>query len=150
MRQSRDGEIAIIDGRAGRGDGERAIWRSWTWTSALVWFMRTLAIVWLIKGLFYWSVILGANPHVGDFESLPRALQISAVLLAVGDMIAGVGLWLASPWGGVIWFALTLVETLALAFGASLTSTRTLTGGLDLVLIAAYLVVLRQAAQERP
>ena len=33
------------------------------WTTILVWFMRTMAVVWITKGLFAWTVVLGINRH---------------------------------------------------------------------------------------
>ena len=106
MRQTRDGAVELIDklargvaqaGQAVRLEGGAG------WATVLVWFMRTLAWVWIAKGLFNWSIILGANPRLGEFAAMSLALQGTIVTFACIDFVAAIGLWLAAPWGGVIW-----------------------------------------------
>ena len=53
--------------------GERPGALRWTWM--LVWFMRTIALVWIAKGLFAWTIVLGINHAVADFVELPAAMQ---------------------------------------------------------------------------
>ena len=72
--------------------------------------MRTLAWVWVAKGLFNWSLVLGALPGYGDFTMLPLPLQGSIVFFAAVDLLAAVGLWLAAPWGGVLWLLCAVIE----------------------------------------
>ena len=106
MRQGLEGETEIIDrAPAGAlpGHGAWGLLAQLSWTDALVWFMRTLAWVWVAKGLFNWGLVLGALPGYGDFTALPQALQGSIVFFAAVDLLAAVGLWLAAPWGGVLW-----------------------------------------------
>ena len=45
------------------------------WGTALLWYMRTLAWVWVAKGLFNWGLLLGLSTRYGDFLMLPRAMQ---------------------------------------------------------------------------
>jgi len=73
------------------------------WDLVLVWYMRVLALVWVAKGLGAWAIILGVGEAMPGFEFRPTGHQATAIYFAVIDPIAGVGLWLTSVWGGVIW-----------------------------------------------
>ena len=83
-----------------------------TWTEYLVLFLRIMAGVSLIKGLYHWAQICGIGaPSDGGFEAHTIAWQTSTVLFAVLDLVAAVGLWLAAAWGAVVW--LTSVVSMA-------------------------------------
>ena len=45
------------------------------WGTALIWFMRTIAWVWVVKGLFDWAIVLGAFPSLGQFTTMALPLQ---------------------------------------------------------------------------
>jgi Family of unknown function (DUF6163) len=83
-----------------------------TWTEILILFLRIMAVVSLIKGLYHWGQVvgLGAGPD-NDFEAHTIAWQTSTVFFAVLDLVAAVGLWLAAAWGAVVW--LTSVVSMA-------------------------------------
>jgi hypothetical protein len=83
-----------------------------TWTEILILFLRIMAVVSLLKGLYHWGQVvgLGAGPD-DDFEAHTIAWQTSTVFFAVLDLIAAVGLWLAAAWGAVVW--LTSVVSMA-------------------------------------
>ena len=149
MRQNRDGEITIVDLKPGEPLNGAAILRAWRWTTALLWFMRTISVVWLAKGMLNWAVLLGAAPNFVQLAGLPRPMQATAVFLAAADIVAAVGLWLASPWGGIVWLATAAVEMSALMFGFALNADWLLIAGIDLVLGLAYFFLLWQASGER-
>jgi len=111
--------------------------------------MRTLAWVWVAKGLFNWSLVLGALPSHGDFTALPRPLQGSVVFFAVVDLLAAVGLWLAAPWGGVVWLLCAAIETVSPALGVRGMVSGALGIALNLVLAGLYFFLSWQVAQER-
>jgi hypothetical protein len=74
------------------------------WDRVLVTFMRAMAAVWVVKGLSYWLTILGVDPLGGPtFEALSPAARAVVIVFAVLDLVASVGLWLTSTWGGVMW-----------------------------------------------
>ena len=74
------------------------------WTFWLVVFLRTMAAVSLVKGLYHWAIVCGINaPSPSGFDSYPTPYQVATVFFAVIDLVAGVGLWLAAPWGAVVW-----------------------------------------------
>ncbi|MGU9978964.1 DUF6163 family protein [Phreatobacter sp. HK31-P] len=73
-------------------------------------FMRALAVLVIGRGLMQWLVICGGTNADGiGFEDFPPGLQASTVFFAVIELVAGVGLWLASAWGGVVWLLATIV-----------------------------------------
>ncbi len=148
MRQNRDGATQIVDARPAPS-GAGANWARVNWTLALIWFMRTMAWVWVVKGLFNWSVVLGANPRFGDFIMLPRAMQSTIVFFAAVDLLAAVGLWLAAPWGGVLWLLCAIIETISPLLGARAALVGALGALLNVVLVAAYFVLSWRAGLER-
>ena len=121
------------------------------WTKRLVLFLRIMAVVALAKGLFHWSRVCGIGTSA-DFnfqiQSLPY--QTATVYFAVIELVAAVGLWLATPWGAVVWLtaivSMAVVELMfPMIFGGHL-----FVVGLDLVLLAAYFVLALLSAHERP
>jgi Family of unknown function (DUF6163) len=83
-----------------------------SWTEYLVLFLRIMAAVSLVKGLYHWGQICGIDAHAGGgFEAHTIAWQTSTVFFAVLDLVAAVGLWLAAAWGAVVW--LTSVVSMA-------------------------------------
>src|SRR5262250_1577656 len=82
-------------------DGEAA---GKPWAYRLVLFLRVMAGVSLCKGLYHWAVICGIGaPLASGFDSYSTPYQVATGFFAVIDLVAGVGLWLAAPWGAVVW-----------------------------------------------
>ena len=95
-------------GASGEGKSGRMRWRT-----ILVWLLRLLSIAWMAKGLLQWAVILGLGPESGPpFESRPLTFQAITVYFAVFDLVAAVGLWLTSTWGGVLWLLAAMSQLL--------------------------------------
>jgi hypothetical protein len=67
----------------------------------LVVFMRLLAGLWVIQGLLQWRAILLPSEPLFDNVSALRGGAV--IFFAIYDLVAAVGLWLAAPWGGIIW-----------------------------------------------
>src|ERR1700681_2548787 len=87
------------------------------WATRLVLFLRLMAAVALVKGLYYWAIVCGVGaPSPQGFESYTMPYQSATVFFAVIDLVAAVGLWLAAPWGAVVWLtsviSMAAVETL--------------------------------------
>ncbi|HXX50642.1 MAG TPA: DUF6163 family protein [Xanthobacteraceae bacterium] len=77
-----------------------------TWTDYLILFLRLMACLSLIKGLYHWTQVCGIGTRPGEgFEGHTIAWQASTVFFAVLDLVAAVGLWLAAAWGAVLWLA---------------------------------------------
>ena len=121
------------------------------WTQRLVVFLRMMAAVSVLKGLYHWSRITGIGVADSDaFVLHSIAWQTATVFFAVIDLVAAVGLWLAAAWGAVIWL-MAIASMLAVeiffpqVFGASL-----FTGLIEGGLLALYLLLALKAAQEQP
>ena len=121
------------------------------WTRRLVLFLRVMAIVSIIKGLYHWAQVTGfIGGEEEAFENQSMAWQTATIYFAVIELVAAVGLWLATPWGAVVW--LTTVVSMAVIelmfpgiYGGSLTVV-----GIEAVMLAAYLGLAWMAARERP
>jgi hypothetical protein len=133
--------------QAGGGDGEGKRWAYW-----LVVFLRVMAAISLAKGLYHWAIVCGivAAPLPSGFDSYPTPYQVATVFFAVIDPVASVGLWLAAPWGAVVW--LTSVISMAAVeilfpqiYGGSM-----LIIMMDVLLLGVYLWLALMAAREQP
>lgn len=119
------------------------------WTARLVIFLRAMAVLSLIKGLYHWAIVTG----IGDgpdasFETAPVPWQAATVFFAVIDLVAAVGLWLTAAWGAVVWltaaFSLVAVQVLFPSiYGGNLIIVT-----VELTLLAGYLWLALQAARE--
>ena len=121
------------------------------WTRRLVLFLRIMAVVSILKGLYHWSQVTGFIGGEEDaFENQPMAWQAATVYFAVIELVAAVGLWLATPWGAVVW--LTTVVSMAvieLMFPGIYGGSLVVVGG-EALMLGAYLALAWMAARERP
>ena len=121
------------------------------WTRQLVLFLRIMAGVSMLKGLYHWSNICGIGVAEDDlYANHSIAWQTATVFFAVIDLVAAVGLWLAAAWGAVIW--LTAVASMLAVqmffpqvFGRGF-FTILFEGGL----LGIYLYLALKAAREQP
>jgi hypothetical protein len=112
--------------------------------------MRIVAVVWIVKGLGSWMIILGTDPMGHSLQSLPPPQRGVVIVFSVLDLVAGVGLWLTSAWGGVMWlFAVmsALIAKLLMPTGVVVEATEIVVSGL---LVAAYLAISWLAARDPP
>ena len=143
---SRDGAISVAALSAERTESDDNIW-----TRRLVLFLRVMAMLSIMKGLYHWAQVTGFIGGEDDaFENQTMAWQAATVYFAVIELVAAVWLWLATPWGAVVW--LTTVVSMAVIelmfpaiYGGSLVVV-----GVEAVMLAAYLVLAWMAARERP
>ncbi len=121
------------------------------WTRRLVLFLRIMAGVSMLKGLYHWSRVCGIGVSDADaFQYHSIAWQAATVFFAMIDLVAAVGLWLAAAWGAVIWLAavgsmLAVEIFFPQVFGGS-PYTAVIEGGL----LALYLWLALKSAQEQP
>jgi hypothetical protein len=121
------------------------------WTRRLVFFLRIMAVLSVAKGLYHWAQVTGFIGGEDDaFENQSMAWQSATVYFAVIELVAAVGLWLATPWGAVVW--LTTVVSMAVIelmfpgiYGGSLTVV-----AVEALMLAGYLALAWMAARERP
>jgi hypothetical protein len=115
---------------------------------ALVVFMRVTAVIWIIQGLLQWGAFLSSGPDgASSFTALAGPAMVAALFFAVVDFVASVGLWLAAPWGGVIWLVAVGAQLLVLVVMPGFFEHPVGVGILDLGLMAGYLVLVWFSAQ---
>jgi hypothetical protein len=117
------------------------------WGAILVWFMRLVSAVWLLQGLVQWHTIILPGPV--NFDALPPTVIGVTIFFAVIDPAAAVGLWLATPWGGVIWLLAVVAQAGLVIFRPELATGGQIILILDLTLIIAYFLLTYRAAIER-
>lgn len=117
------------------------------WRLMLVWFMRIMAMVWMIKGLGYWLEILGA-PGASAFEGRALSYQATIVYFAIINLVAAVGLWLTSTWGGVLWLLALMSNVILAAFFPAIINSSAVSLAVNVGLVVAYLTISWLASHE--
>ncbi len=76
-----------------------------------VWLCRIAGLAMFAMGLVYWVRLIGIyDGPLWRFDLMPVWWRIASPSLAVLYPVAGVGLWLATSWGGVIWILVAACE----------------------------------------
>ena len=119
---------------------------SFRWGLYLVIFMRVLAVIWLAQGLMQWRHILA--PEGAAIDGLPMFEAATIIFFAITNLVAAVGLWLAVPWGGVLWLFAISAQMFLIGFVGMIDGGRVILA-FDVALIVAYFVLSWYAAQER-
>jgi hypothetical protein len=120
------------------------------WPYWLVAFLRVMAGLSLLKGLYHWAVVCGMDaPGQTGFESYAVPYQIATAFFAVIDLVAAVGLWLAAPWGAVIWLT-SVISMIAVellfpqVYGGSM-----VVAVVEFILLGTYLFLAIMAARSQ-
>jgi hypothetical protein len=121
------------------------------WTQNLVLFLRVMAGVSLLKGLYHWAQVcsIGA-PGDQTFEMQNMAWQSATVFFAVIDLVAAVGLWLAAAWGAVVWLTSVVSMVVIEVFFPSVYGTSIFVIVVEVALLTFYLWLAIHAAREQP
>jgi hypothetical protein len=122
--------------------------RAVRWNFILVWFMRMLALMWIAKGLGYWAVILGADNAPTPFEARTTGFQATTIYFAIIDLVAAVGLWLTSTWGGVLWLLAVMSHLILTVFFPHIVTGGPVLIGLFVSFIVGYLLISWLAASD--
>nr|WP_284701395.1 DUF6163 family protein [Rhodoplanes tepidamans] len=112
--------------------------------------MRVAAGIAMLKGLYHWAAVcgIGAGPHeVFDAQSL--SWQTATVFFAVIDLVAAVGLWLAAPWGAVVWLTGSVTMIVVQIFFPLIYGFHWLVVVFLVAMIVAYLFFAVMAAREQ-
>jgi hypothetical protein len=121
------------------------------WTERLVLLLRALAVLSMSEGLYHWARICGFGAGAdGGFEAHALAWQAATVFFAVIDLVASVGLWLAAPWGAVVWLTASVSMVVVHVFFPQIYGVQPFIVLAELALITLYLVIAILAARERP
>lgn len=120
------------------------------WTARLLLFLRVMAGLSMLKGLYHWSVVTGIAGPVEGFEGQPLPWQVGTVFFAVIDLVAAIGLWLAAAWGAVVWLTAAVSMAAVEVFFPQVYGGRILVVVLEGVLLFGYLFLAIQSAREHP
>lgn len=135
-----------VVGSAGPSGKKRGLTR---WRLILVWLLRLLSLAWMAKGLMAWAVIFGIGMEgQTPFESQLLSFQAITVYFAVIDLVAAVGLWLTSTWGGVLWLLAAVSQLLLGFFFPRLLPITPYLIGTYVALMAAYFLATWAAENE--
>jgi hypothetical protein len=119
------------------------------WATRLVFFLRLMAAVALVKGLYYWAIVCGVGaPSPQGFDSYAMPYQSATVFFAVIDLVAAVGLWLAAPWGAVVWLTSVISMAAVEALFPQIYGGRLWVIIVELALLGLYLSLALLAARE--
>jgi len=122
-----------------------------SWTDRLVLFLRVMAGVSMVKGLFHWAMVCGfIGADDGGFLGHTSQWQTATIFFAVIDPVAAVGLWLAAPWGAVVWLTSAVSMAVIVVFFQQIFGGQPIVVALEVGAIAAYLLLAIQAAREHP
>jgi hypothetical protein len=120
------------------------------WASRLVVFLRLTAALALAKGLYHWAVVCGVDAVTPTgFDAYPLAFQSATVFFAVIDLVAAVGLWLAAPWGAVVWLTSAISMAAVEALFPQIYGGRIWVIAVELMLLLAYLLLALLSAREQ-
>jgi hypothetical protein len=129
---------------AGQGEPSGDIW-----ATRLVVFLRVMAGFALVKGLYYWAIVCGVGaPTPQGFDSYTMPYQSVTVFFAVIDLVAAVGLWLAAPWGAVVWLTSVISMAAVEALFPQIYGGRLWVIVVELALLGFYLLLALLSARE--
>jgi uncharacterized membrane protein (DUF2068 family) len=123
--------------------------RRGTWTEYLVLFLRIMAAISLVKGLFHWGQVCGIGARSDEgFDAHTIAWQTATVFFAVLDLVAAVGLWLAAAWGAVVWLTSVVSMAAVEVFFPQVYGGSILIVLVEMALLIAYLFLAIVAARD--
>ena len=117
----------------------------------LVLFIRAIAALSMVKGLYHWAVICGFGAPSGvGFEAQSSSWKIATVFFAVIDLVAAVGLWLGAPWGIIIWLASSATMIVVHVLLPQIYGFQPVIIVAEIALIGGYVFIAYKAAREQP
>jgi hypothetical protein len=121
------------------------------WSRRLIVFLRVMAAISLGKGLYHWAIVCGIGaPFPSGFDSYPTAYQVATVFFAVIDLVAGVGLWLAAPWGAVVWLTSVISMAAVQVLFPQIWGGSMWVVAVGLTMLAVYLWLAMMATRRQP
>jgi hypothetical protein len=121
------------------------------WTQRLVLYLRIMAGVSMIKGLYHWSLVLGIADGSGStFETASMPWQAATIFFAVIDLVAAIGLWLTAAWGGVVWLTAAISMAAIELFFPQVYGGRLWIAIPEFLAIFGYIGLALMAGRERP
>lgn len=113
------------------------------WSTALLWYLRAMALLLLGGGVIHWARIVGYLPWRGLwFWDMPVEWQAATIFFGVLDLVAAIGLWLAVSWGTVMWLFRALCQVMMHTVFSDIYGRRPYEISFYLLTILIYLVLL--------
>ena len=112
----------------------------------LVLVMRGLALSWLGGGAIHWLDLLSRTSEA--FASMSAQRLAATYFFCAMDFVAAIGLWLAAPWGGVVWLVTVGVQVLSFILLPAFWTHGVLLMWADAVLVPLYLASAWYAGRE--
>jgi hypothetical protein len=110
-----------------------------------------MAALSMFKGLYHWAVVCGFDSvDDGGFDARALPWQTATVFFAVIDLVAAVGLWLAAPWGAVVWLTASISMIAVEMFFPQIYGGVSALLVAEAMLISCYLFLAIKAARESP
>jgi hypothetical protein len=125
-------------------------WAGLDWSGRLAMFLRIMACISMLRGLYSWAQVCGIIGEEGGFEAHVQSWQVATAFFSVIDLVAAVGLWLVAPWGAVVWLTSTVSLIVVHVFMPQVYGTNLLVIGLNVLAITTYLALAVLAAREHP
>jgi uncharacterized protein DUF6163 len=121
------------------------------WTRRFVLFLRAMAAVSMLKGLYHWGMIVGIGQGpFSAFETNSTAWQAATIYFSVIDPVAAVGLWLAAAWGGVVWLTASISMVAIEVMFPQVYGGRIWVIFGEAAMLISYFMLTVAAARERP
>ncbi len=120
------------------------------WTRWLILYVRIMAGVSMLKGLYHWAMLCGIGDTAeSTFDVAPAAWKAASIFFAVIDLVAAVGLWLAAAWGGVVWLTAAISMAAIEVLFPQIYGGQTWVVAAEILAVVIYLVLTLLAARER-
>jgi hypothetical protein len=121
------------------------------WARRLTLFVRSVAVLVLVKGVYHWSLLCGVGDGAGlRFEIMPPAWQIATIFFAIIDVVAGVGLWMLAPWGAALWLIGGLTQVIIDTWFPAIYGGMVPLTAFYALLLISYVVLRVMALREKP
>jgi Family of unknown function (DUF6163) len=123
------------------------------WTERLVLFLRVVAGISMFKGLFHWALVCGISvdsDFVFDSPLHSVHWRTATVFFAIIDLVAAVGLWLAAPWGVVVWLTASVSMVAVAMFFPQVYGQQFAIVVAEIMMISGYLFLAVKSAGEQP
>ena len=143
-RELQTGSVAPISSVTSRAD-------EGAWTRRLVIYLRLMAAVAVFKGLYHWAEVTGfIGTDDSAFDVQPMSWQAATIYFAVIEHVAAIGLWLATPWGAVVWLTSVVSMAVIELMFPNIYGGHFVIVIVEVVLLGIYLALAWMAALERP
>ena len=118
------------------------------WSDYLLWLFRCLAVFQLCKAIVHWAMLFGIGTDLaGAAGPGGQALRAATIYFAVLDPVAGVGLWLTSSWGVVLWLLAAASEIVMLIGFPEIYGQSWILLGIEILSVGTYLWFTFQIAK---